>query len=291
MRSRWGGPVPDARSHEISSTNRAISTLRWAPIAIVVVALLIHLPTFDQPLLEHQAFRQTQTAYTARIFHKFGIDLLQPSLPVFGPPWQVPFEFPLFQALAAVVMDAGVAEDTALRLTGFATFLVAAGLLWLLVRRMAGWVAASVALAIFALSPLAIEWSHAAMIEYLALATSLGFALAGLRWRTRPGAIWFGIALALGICRRTGQDHHPAFWIVPFAILARERDDAIETRRTRGLAWVLSVAPILVGLAWTRHVDLVKEAAAATSWLTSGALAALNSATSSSGSMSSTGFG
>ena len=35
-------------------------------------------------------FRQTQTAYTARIYHEQGIDLLHPKLPVLGEPFEVP---------------------------------------------------------------------------------------------------------------------------------------------------------------------------------------------------------
>ena len=82
--------------------------IRWNPrlgeLAVVVavplavyVALVIA-PTLGRPLLERHSFRQTQTALTARIFHEQGIDLLHPKLPVLGAPFEVPFEFPLFQA-------------------------------------------------------------------------------------------------------------------------------------------------------------------------------------------------
>ncbi|HEY8134595.1 MAG TPA: hypothetical protein VIF08_01045, partial [Candidatus Limnocylindrales bacterium] len=81
----------------------------WAAFLLVVAGVIwFHLPSLHQPLLEHHSFRQTQTAWTALIFHEQGIDLLHPKIPVFGPPWDVPFEFPLFQALGALVMNAGV---------------------------------------------------------------------------------------------------------------------------------------------------------------------------------------
>ena len=150
---------------------------------MLLFVLVMHLPTLGAPLVDRHPFRQTQTAFTARIFHEDGIDLLHPKLPILGAPWEVPFEFPAFQAVASLVMDVGVPEDTALRATGLASFLLAAALLWLLVRRQAGWLAGTVALAVFLFSPLGISWGRASLMEYTAIAASLGFALSGLRWR------------------------------------------------------------------------------------------------------------
>lgn len=250
--------------------------LRWLPAALIVLAALVHLPTLDAPLLERHGFRQTQTAFTARIFHEDGIDLLHPMLPVLGPPWEVPFEFPLFQAAAAVVMNAGLAEDTALRVTGLASFVLAAWLLWLLVRRQAGDLAAIIALGVFAFSPMAIEWSRAALIEYLALAATLAFALAGLRWRERPTAAWYGAALVLGSVAALVKITTAAFWIAPFALLGFGRDDVAQTRRSRAAAWGLSILPLLAGVAWTRYTDAIKAGSAATADLSSGEMVLWN---------------
>ena len=252
------------------------ATLRWLPAVLLLTCVLIHLPTFDDPIVEHHAFRQTQTAYTARIYHEDGIDLLHPKLPVLGPPWEVPFEFPLFQAAAAMVMDVGVPEDPAMRLTGFASFLLAAVLLWLLVRRQAGPVAGVIALGVFAFSPLGITWSRTSLIEYLALAASIGFALAGLRWRERLDGRWYAFGLALGCVAALVKITTSAFWLAPFALLGYSRDGATETRRTQAAAWGLSVIPLVVGFAWTRYADAIKAASTATAWLTSSALAYWN---------------
>ena len=88
-----------------------------AALVVCVLAVFVAYvaPTLDRPLLEKHAWRQTQTAFTARVFHERGIDLLHPSLPVFGEPFEVPFESPLFQATASVAMDADVEEDVAMR--------------------------------------------------------------------------------------------------------------------------------------------------------------------------------
>src|SRR5688572_7732919 len=88
----------------------------------------------NQTLVERHGFRQTQTAYTARAFHEHGIDLLHPKLPVLGRPFEAPFEFPLFQAIATIPMRLGMSADTSMRVTGLACFLVTAVLLFGLLR-------------------------------------------------------------------------------------------------------------------------------------------------------------
>jgi MFS family permease len=273
--------VDNALDHPLSgpSDHRhpAVAALaRWLPVIVLALVVVVHLPTLSAPLTDRHDFRQTQTAFTARIYHEEGIDLLHPKLPVLGPPWEIPFEFPLFQASAALVMDAGVAEDTALRATGLACFVLAGALLWLLVRRQAGRLGAGIALVVFATSPIAIEWSRAALIEYLALAMALAFALAGLRWRERPGPGWFAAALAFGILAALVKITTAAFWIAPFAILGCWRDDTPATTRSRIGAWALTILPLLAGLAWTRWADAIKAASEATAWLTSTGLVGWN---------------
>ncbi len=199
-----------------------------------------------------------------------------PSFPCSGHRGKSHSSSPLYQAAAAIVMDVGVPEDTALRLTGLASFILAAGLLWLLVRGQAGWPAATVAMGVFLFSPLGIAWGRAALIEYLALALSLGFAMAGIRWRDDRSGIWFMFALALGCLAALVKITTAVFWILPFALLAVRRDDDRQTGRSWAGAWFMSLAPLAVGLAWTRHADAIKAATAATAWLTSGELQAWN---------------
>ena len=188
-----------------------------------------------------------------------GIDLFLPTVAESsGPPWQVPFRIPPLSGVGSSwSWMPGVAEDTALRVTGFATnSLVAAGTA--VAPRSAAWpdgVAATIALGIFALSPLAIGVEpDVSMIEYLRAGD-----LPRVRTRrTRVGAnadpwrhlvssphwlLGYTVAALVKIRRL------PPFWIVPFALLGFgiattcSRDVA----RTRALAWVLVChAPIFL---------------------------------------------
>jgi hypothetical protein len=249
-------------------TQRAVEL---ATVVTVLAALVVYIaPTLDAPLLEKHAFRQTQTAWTARVFHEDGIDLLHPKLPVFGEPFEAPFEFPLFQALATVPMAAGVAEDTALRLTCLACFILTALLLWALVRHVAGAVSGVVAVIAFTFTPFALVWSRTAMIEYLATAGAVGFALGVVLWRERRHPALFAAALGAGLVGMLVKPTTAAFWILP-ALAYRPRTPRREAGSRRIDPWlaVLVAIPFVAAAAWTRHADAIKAASPVTEWLTS----------------------
>ena len=206
------------------SRRRARSSPR-SPIFVGYVA-----PTLSAPLLEAHPFRQTQTAWTAREFHEGGFDLLHPKLPVFGEPFEAPFEFPLYQALAALPMELGLAEDTALRLTSLVCFVLTALLIWGLVRYVAGPVSGVAALVAFVFTPLALLWSRTSMIEYLATAGAVGFAFALVLWRDRRRPVFVALALAAGLVGMLVKPTTAVFWILP-ALLYRPRAKSADARR------------------------------------------------------------
>jgi len=68
----------------------------------IVICLNIYFSSvgFFNPLLEHYAFRQTQTAISAYYYLKEGFTLNYIT-PVLGAPWSIPFEFPTYQFIVA----------------------------------------------------------------------------------------------------------------------------------------------------------------------------------------------
>lgn len=247
----------------MASSNDRVTT---GALALLGLAAALKIPTLGQPLTENFAWRQTQTAWTARIFHEQGIDLLRPEVPVHGPPWVFGFEFPLFQALGSLLMDLGMAPDVAMRTLGMATFLVTGWLLFLLARRLAGGVAAIAALAAFLFSPFGLLWGRTSLIEYLATALALGFLLAGIRWLEHRRASDFGLALGAGILAMLVKITTGAFYLLP--LLAWSRDARPILLRDRPAALLVAL-PALAGLAWTRYIDGVKAKDASTAFQTS----------------------
>jgi len=241
--------------------------------ALLLLAVLPRIPTLAQPLLERHGFRQTWTAWTALLFHTGGIDLLHPKVPIFGPPYVLPSEFPLFQVIGAVLMDVGIPADPAMRLAGLLTFVGASVALWLLVRDVAGRSVAFVAVAVFAATPLALLWSRSSMIEYLAVAAGIAYCWAGLRWRDRRQTSWWAAALALGVVAALVKPPTFVAWAIPLALVRTqgEKGGAIAWLRSRldPRLVALGVLPIVAALAWLAYGDSVKSASDSMRFLSS----------------------
>jgi hypothetical protein len=260
---------------------RLVFSPRLVGAVAIAVALVIHIPSLGQPLLEAHSFRQTQTAFTALIYHENGIDLLHPKLPILGAPWEIPFEFPLFQALASLVMDAGVSPDVAMRVTALAAFALTAFLTWRLTVRLAGEVAGLFALAAFLFSPLAMLWSRASLVEYLATAAGVGYVMFALRWYEGQGRWWYVAAMGAGVAAilvkiTTGILYVLPVMAVPLAFGLLRRGPWRPLAPYVVAMALLVAVPLGLGLLWTRHTDAIKSASAFTASLTSEGLSTWN---------------
>lgn len=149
------------------------SVTAWL-IGLVKIGALIRIPQLWHGLNEMPAFRQTQTAFVALEYARRGINLLHTPLPVFGSHSDVPMEFPLVQAAAAVLIRIGIGPDSAMRITGLAGFQAVAILLVMLVFRWHGRLAAAVVLALYEFSPHGLAWGAAALIDFPAVTLSTG---------------------------------------------------------------------------------------------------------------------
>ncbi|MGA8417724.1 MAG: glycosyltransferase family 39 protein [Candidatus Dormiibacterota bacterium] len=244
-------------------------------LGLLAIGLLIRLPHLSQPLTAISSFRQTETAYPALIYHQQGINLLNPQLPVSGSPWQVPFEFPLFQAMAALVMNLGVATDIALRASGLICFMATAFALWGLVRHLSTRTAAVIALLVFLLSPFNIWWSRSSMIEYMATAFSVAYVWAGMIWIDKRHKRFAALAIVLGTLAMVVKVTSAIFWMVPLLLYWSRGPRPplrIWLRDRLNVSLVLFLIPLIACVLWTHHADDIKASNPATSWLTSEAL-------------------
>jgi hypothetical protein len=252
-----------------------------APFLVLAIAVAVRFPTLRQPLIEAHAFRQTQTAFTARIFHESGIHLMRPEVPVLGEPWTIPFEFPLYQAIATIPMNLGVGTDAALRLTGLAFFVLTAAMLWLLVRRVTGDLFAAFATVVFfCFSPFSLLWGRTSLMEFLATAGGVAMVYFAVVWWDDRRLRWAALASASALLALLVKSTTGAFYVIPIAgwivVRAKEQGAAGIRDRVRALfhpGLVAILAPAFVAtLLWNRHADAVKAATASTKWLVSGAL-------------------
>jgi 4-amino-4-deoxy-L-arabinose transferase-like glycosyltransferase len=272
---------PIAHAPSVRAGPRAWSAAtRGAVVVILVVSVVARLPMMNGPPLGPHAFRQTQTAITVQAWLDRGFSFFHYETPVLGPPWQVPFECPIYQASGFVFAKLGVPTDLALRLASVLWFHASALLLLVLARRTLGETATVAALAVYTLSPFALQWGRAILIDYTSVTFSLGYLLATLSWAERPRrgvAVLAAVlgALAAATKLTTVAVVVPALLVVAYVALQRARREGIVAGTLVTLA-VLAAVPLAVGVAWTRWADTIKAAAPATRWMTTTALTEWN---------------
>lgn len=227
----------------------------------------MRLPAMNQTLLARHAWRQTQTAFTVRMFERDGVDLLRPQVPVFGRPWTVVYELPLYQAVAAALASFGMSTDSAVRWTSLIFFVICAALIRAVGRRIVSGHAGDVAAIVFIACPFGLFWSRASLPEYPVLAVVLGGFYCALRWRPSSGhhRIWLLSTVALMGLAGAMKASTAAVWLLPVAVALWSSDEPVVGgpvwRRRRHFAIALTVL-VTVGtaVAWTAWAEHVKRA-------------------------------
>jgi hypothetical protein len=251
-------------------------------ILLCAVAAL-WLRTSGEPLIDQHSFRQCQTAITAEWFN-FGHPVhsfLNYETPEFGAPWQVPFEFPLYQAIAA-----GLSQGLGLPLTNCGRLL--SGLVFLLtlfplysltqglrLGRRFFYLAA----VLLVCSPYYLYWSRAFMIESTAVFLGFAFVAAVERAAATAHWKWWGLAGVLSVaCVLVKATTYPSFAVASAAVVLLKKPPGCDRPALRALVKPLA---ILLGLeliselflaAWTAHADAIKARGFLTATLTSQAL-------------------
>jgi hypothetical protein len=239
--------------------------------------LLVRLPRLGDPLTLGWQFRYTQTAYTVRSFMRHGYNPLSVELPIFGPPWHVPLEFPFFQMCAAALGELLRLDVTVTsRLTVTLSFLTGALILHSFVSRSFDRLTADVAVGLYLWTPFGLDWGSQVLIDFMASTLCLG-ALA---------ILWRGLArcdvpprllvafLLLGALGGLTKVTTAVSWLgvgVPM-LLWRFRVSWCMATRTLATS-ALASAPVVTWTAWS---DRVKERSEFTRFLVSSEMRAFN---------------
>ena len=270
------------------------SRTRWIYLLILVSLLFsgtLWLGTLQQPLIDRDEFRQTQTALSA-LFMQPGLEgLLNYQTPVVGAPWSIPFEFPLFQWIAHQLANlSGLNLSSSGRLI---SVLFGLGCLWpatRLIRHFGlSFTAIGLFIALYCSSSIYLFCNRAFLME----STALFFTLISLDLysQLRPAAVTkaeltqpigligiaFGISLSLGLLVKA-TTALPALMLMGGDWIWQIRR-VFTNRRWRGTQLVLGSAmtvafALLCG--WTHHADGLKQLNPVGVHLTSTALKAWN---------------
>jgi hypothetical protein len=243
---------------------------------------------FDGGIVDMHGFRQTQTAITVRYLLQGG-PWLAYETPVLGPPWSIPFEFPLYQWLVAFTAYTGLFPiEQAGRVVGILFFLSTFYPFYKILRTLSltrG--AAYLVLSLYCLSPQYLFWSRTFMIESTALSMSmyyLWFSVRGDAHRHPPGKsilMLSGLAVTGSLAAAVKITTFFPFWTASFALFLGRWLKSAEGERRRERSRLLPpiqflIAAFLIPLAalllWTSYSDALKSLNPLAQTLTSSAL-------------------
>ncbi len=260
----------------------------WAKPSLLgaLVLLLAGLAlSWGQPLLDQHDFRQTQTAISSYWMTRGG-PLWLYETPLFGPPWTVPFEFPLYQWLVAAIAGSGlpITLDQSARVVSLAALVACVWPLRVSLRQLHATpeliAAASV---LFLASPVHAFWGRAVMVESLALLLAMGFlaviqlSVARRDWSLVAAATVLATAAILVKVTTLFAFAALAGTVVAFAIAADLKSRQYRRALFMAIASALPMAVALIALiAWLDVSDAAKASSPFTAWLGSAELSRWN---------------
>ena len=238
-----------------------------------------------QPPLEWHSFRQAQTALNAYWLARDGFRFAYET-PVGGYPWSIPFEFPLYEWLVALISNAtGASLDSTGRITSFAFLALCLWPVHSVIRSLdlpkaTFWCFVAITFS----SPLYVFWGRSFMIE----TTALFFTLCAIRYfvdvmvgkaGSKPLLLFFLFA-SLAILQKS-TTALPALMTlsVVFCIHRYLQLRSVPALMLDAKAWKTGasvVAAVLVGYAWVRFSDAQKVLSPLGQHLTSDMLSVFN---------------
>ena len=224
---------------------------RWL-LLLLAAGLGLRLVEVTAPLIDHQAWRQADTAAIARNFHEEGLSLFHPRVDWRGnTPGYVEMNLPLFPFLVACLYSlAGGAHEWMGRLLAAVFSTAAAVPLYSLARAWLGSDAgARLAVAIYLMLPLSLFFGRAFMPEALMLLLSAATLTAFSR-ACRAGTGW--LMAAAGVAALCFALKIPTLYLgFPLVAMALGRYGPSFPRR--GSLWLYLLAAVVPAAAWHVH--------------------------------------
>jgi hypothetical protein len=257
-----------------------------------VYALYLSLKYANQALLDNYSFRQTQTALTAYWLGKNGFSLAYET-PVAGPPWSIPFEFPIYQYIVAL---ASRVTKCSLDATGRVVSFLFLALCLIPARAIIKNLNLSnsvfyIFVALLFSSPLYLYWGRTFMIE----TTAIFFSIASIKYfidiaqssSSFKNSSLFLIFIILSILQKatTGLPVLAILGLVYFFLSMKELFSNIEEKKASTsiflvnkimLALLYFGVPLAICIIWTLYTDQIKTLNGLGVSLTSSALSNWN---------------
>ena len=253
-------------------TKKIYSNLAYTIIilGIACAVLLFYTLYINEPLFGWYGSREVQTAITAYWFdfHHLFKSIFFYETPVFGCPWSLPFEFPLFQLGAAGIHSiTGLPLDVSGRFLNALLYFCCFIPLYKIIKELEiSREYFCIATILFLLSPIYLYWSRTFLIESSALLTGFLFLWSSICFSKTSKIQWLVWTLFFGVlCSLVKITTFPSFVLA--ALLASIAVSTDYFSRTSIKQTILQILPLLMVLAlcyisvklWTEHADSLKE--------------------------------
>jgi len=174
-------PIPGENNSKsldgLTWNSLASERMAWILLSVVLsILVLTNLAGLGNPIVEAHGFRQTQTAITAYYLKLNGFKL-DYETPAVGYPWSIPFEFPIYQYITALISKStSLPLTNAGRLVSLVFTLLSAFPIWQALKNLHfSKFTRLLGLTLFFSSPVYMFWSGTFMIESAALFFTLYF--------------------------------------------------------------------------------------------------------------------
>jgi len=236
-------------------------------ITVAVASVALAFWYSDQVPLDLFSFRQAQTAISAYWMAHDGFNIAYET-PVAGAPWAIPFEFPIFQGLVALIArTTGWNLDSIGRVTSFVFLLLCLWPVRAIVARLRLPNAVFLAFtALFLSSPLYLYWGRAFMIETAAL----WFTVMSVRYfidiafdrSTASRSLLFVLFSCLALLQKVTTGLPVLFFLAVVYGVAQLREARtlramVTTRRMVEIFFYFGVS-VIVAVAWVLYTDRVR---------------------------------
>lgn len=257
--------------------------LNYALILILFVSVLLRILYIDAPLLDIHAFRQTQVAISVQYLLNHGLsfdNIYNYKTPVFGSPWMVPFEAPIFQVSAFFVhkvlsiLFCNDNLDISLRITNIVYFYLSAYVLYLLVKYVTTKEIAFITILLYLFMPFAIFWSRTSMMEYCATFFSISYLYNFIIYSQRRTFKYVVFAVIFGILGYLAKSTSMVPSCIFIGLYYLIKVKPLRFKYIKHFKFVLSeilmvAIPLICGYLWVLHTDIIKSMSLATQSLTS----------------------
>jgi len=267
-------------------------------LILIIFSVVLRIKDIRIPLVnDPHHFRQSQTAITIQDYFNNGFSILNYKTPIFGPPWQMPMEFPLYQITVFCFMKLfGFKNiDLGCRVISIIYFYLSAFALLILCKKI--FKNKQIYLIIFLyyiFLPYTIFWSRAALPDYASVFFGLMYIFFFLDWidnskRKTPLCFFAVIISGIFCCLSKSTSIYPVVVVLGFMIIQSLYEMFKSNNKfdlnlfSKYLAQkkfyiyifeiiCLCIIPVILGFLWLRYSDYIKAQSVYTQFLTSESL-------------------